>query len=194
MHCNGDEMHMMRKLGWASLLAAAVALGGCDDDNGSSDTTAGTSATMTGTGGDTDPMTTGLTEGEETSGGQESSGGGAECDDPPSHDAVIQPIWDAACVAACHEPGGSWQTTDLSPGAAYDALVDADGVQTQALADIKLVIAGDTENSYLINKLDGTQADIAGTAGGVQMPSGAPPLSADQIALVEQWIACGAQP
>lgn len=195
-------MQNMRKFGWVSLLAAAVALGGCDDDDDDSSSTAATmtmTATVTATAtegntdtdsdaesGDTDP-----TDGE-------SSGGGVDCSAAPSHASDIQPIWDANCVAGCHEPGGVWQSTDLSPGAAYEALVDADGIQTMALTDVSLVIPEDTANSYLLNKLRGTQGDIAGAAAGTRMPQGeggadVPPLSDAEIELVEQWVACGAE-
>ncbi len=192
-------MHNMQKLGWVAMLASTVALGGCDDDdNGDTGTSLGTSATMTATDGtDTDASSTDATDTMATTGaesGDSSSGGTADCEDAPSHAADIQPIWDAACVTACHEAGGSWPSTDLTAAMAYDMLVDADGIQTMALADVKLVIPGDTENSYLLNKLDGTQMDVAGAAGGTQMPQEADPLTADQIALVEEWIACGAEP
>ncbi|MGH1340080.1 MAG: hypothetical protein ACRBN8_00910 [Nannocystales bacterium] len=182
----------MRKFGWVSLLAASVALGGCDDDTEGTSTSATTGVTMgtdgTGDGesGDTDP-----TEGE-------SSGGSVDCSSPPSHATDIQPIWDANCVEGCHEPGGVWQSTDLTSAAAYDALVDADGIQTMALTDVSLVIPEDTANSYLLNKLRGTQEDIAGLAAGTRMPQGeggaeVPPLSDAEIELVEQWVACGAE-
>ena len=190
-------MYTMRKLGWISLLAAAVVVGGCDDDDDDT-TSVGTSATMGSTDTDgtgSDASTGDPTGGEETTGEAEgSTGEPVECDAPPSHDADIQPIWDANCVEACHEAGGSWPSTDLSPGMAYDMLVEADGIQTMALSDVQLVIPGDTEHSYLLNKLNNTQADVAGIAGGTQMPQGLDPLSAEQIALVELWIACGAEP
>jgi len=191
-------MHMIRKLGWATLLATTVAIAGCDDDDNNGETTLGTSATATATdtdtatGADTDPTTTDPTAGDES--GDESTGGSAGCEDAPSHATDIQPIWDASCVTGCHTAGGSWPYTDLSSGVAFDALVDADGTQTMALTDYKLVIAGDVEHSYLVNKLRNTQEAVAGAAGGIQMPSGADPLSEDQIALVEEWIACGAEP
>ncbi len=188
-------MRNMQKLGWVAVMAAAVAMGGCDDDGDDSGTgvaVTATDGTGTGTTGDaTDATDPSDSSGEESG---DSSSGAAGCDDAPSHAADIQPIWDANCVSACHEPGGTWPNTDLSPGMAYDMLVDADGIQTMALSDVKLVIAGDPDNSYILNKLNGTQMDVAGVAGGTQMPQEADPLSADDIALVEAWIACGAEP
>lgn len=193
-------MYTMRKLGWVSLLAAAVAIGGCDDDDDNNNTGVGTSATMSGTDSastDTDDPT-GDTESDTDSEGESSSGGqGVECTEmpAPSYATDIQPLWDAnGCISMCHETGGSWPSTDLTAGAGYDMLVEADGIQTMALIDVQLVIPGDTVNSYLLNKLNGTQESVAGTAAGTQMPQGLPPMSAEEIATVEQWIACGAEP
>lgn len=186
MHCNGDDMHIMRRLGWVSLLAATVALGGCDDDGDGSMTGV---ATMTGTG-------TGMGEetgdsSEPSTGGEESSGGDIDCSSAPSHDEVIQPIWDASCVTGCHAPGGSWATLDLSPGVAYDQVIEVEGVLSQ-LQGLDLVTPGDADNSFLLQKLKGTQTGAG--AGNEQMPLGANPLADADIALVEQWIACGAEP
>lgn len=188
-------MYTMRKLGWVSLLAAAVAMGGCDDDDNNSDSAVGTSATMGGTetaSTDTDPTGD---ESESESEDGSSSGGDIDCSAAPSYATDIQPLWDAnGCISSCHEPGGSWPSTDLTAAMGYDMLVEADGIQTMALTDVQLVIPGDTTNSYLLNKLNGTQEMIAGAAAGTQMPQGLPPMSADDIGTVEQWIACGAEP
>jgi len=195
-------MQNMRKFGWVSLLAASVALGGCDDDTDETSSSAATmtmTATVTATDGTTDTDSDSDSDSGDTDPTDgESSGGAVDCSSAPSHAADIQPLWDANCVDSCHEPGGVWQSTDLSAAAAYDALVDADGIQTMALTDVSLVIAGDTVNSYLLNKLRGTQADVAGLAAGTRMPQGeggadVPPMSDAEIELVELWVACGAE-
>lgn len=181
-------MQNIRKFGLVSLLATSVALGGCDDDTDDSSSSAAT-MTMTATVTDTD--------GSDTD--ESSTGDGIDCSAAPSHEADIQPIWDANCVEGCHEPGGGWPSTDLSPGMAYDALVDADGIQTMALTEVSLVIPEDVDNSYLLNKLNGTQEAVAGAAAGGRMPTStdpeveAEPLSDADIELVELWIACGAE-
>lgn len=176
-------MQNMRKLGMVSLFATSIALGGCDDDDNGQNSSSAATMTMTATVTDSDSGET---------------GDEIDCSSPPSHAADIQPIWDANCVTACHEPGGVWASTDLSPDVAYDELFEEDGIQTMALTDVNLVIPEDTENSYLLNKLLGTQADIAGAAAGTRMPQGeggadVPPLSDAEIELVEQWIHCGAE-
>jgi len=199
MHWNGHDMHMMRTVGRVSCLLAVVAVAGCDEDDNNSNSGVGTmtaTATATTTEGMETDTTTDPTGGESPTGGadESSSGGAADCDAAPSHATDIQPIWDANCVEGCHQPGGTWPSTDLTPEMAYDMLVEEDGIQTMALSDVQLVIPGDTDNSYLLNKLNGTQEDVAGLAGGTQMPQEADPLSAADIALVEEWVACGAEP
>ncbi len=109
-----------------------------------------------------------------------------------THDADIQPIWDAHCVGACHEAGGEWPLLDMSDGEAYDALVN--GMSSQA-AGLMFVEAGDTNMSYLWHKINGTQASAGG--GGVDMPKPRPMMdatvmTAEEISTVEDWINAGA--
>ena len=105
-----------------------------------------------------------------------------------SHSADIQPIWDANCTTNCHEPGGIYETLDLS-GDAYDDLV---GVMSGQALSLQFVEAGASDMSYLVNKLRGTQADAGGS--GAQMPTGGPALDEATIATVEAWIDAGAMP
>ena len=74
----------------------------------------------------------------------------------------------------------------------YDALVDADGVQTQAAPDVKLVVPGEPERSYLLAKMRGAQSQLVGGGAGARMPIGAEPRPDDELELVARWIACGA--
>jgi hypothetical protein len=53
-----------------------------------------------------------------------------------------------------------------------------------------LVAPGDSDGSYLLHKLRGTQGEVGG--GGLRMPYGALPLQQGQINLVQQWIEQGA--
>ncbi len=102
----------------------------------------------------------------------------------------IQPILTENCVE-CHGPGGKWPSLDMTVDA-YDDLVGVDGIQTMALADFMLVVAGAPELSYILYKLEGSQAEVAGAASGAQMPNSRPPLSADLQATIRTWIECGA--
>jgi hypothetical protein len=69
---------------------------------------------------------------------------------------------------------------------AYDNLV---GVPSAGVPDLTRVVAGDSESSYLINKLEGTHLDIGGV--GAQMPLGGM-LSQEQIDEIRAWIDEGA--
>lgn len=117
------------------------------------------------------------------------AGGTPGCEDI-SFATDVQPILDSICIE-CHTPGGPWPSLDMTVDA-YDDLVNADGIQTMALADIFLVAPGDPESSYILYKLAGTQAEIAGAAAGTQMPQGFDPLPADQQETIRTWIECGA--
>lgn len=185
-------MHNTHRLGLVALLAAAVSIVGCDDGDGDDETGVGTNPTTNSTD-PTDTDTMGETEDDASS--SSSSGEDIDCSSAPTHEADLQPIWDESCVEGCHEPGGDWGSLDLTSGVAYDFLVDFTGLQTMGLGDVRIVVAGDTANSYLLNKLRGTQLDVQPNAdvAGTQMPQEAPPLSDEDIDMIELWIACGAE-
>lgn len=116
-------------------------------------------------------------------------GGDGDGDVELSHAADIQPIWNANCVAACHEPGGTAATfLDLS-GDAYAAIVDVTSIQAPGLS---VVETGNAADSYLVAKLRNMQVEVGGN--GVQMPSGVAPLPEETIATIEAWIDGGALP
>jgi hypothetical protein len=64
-------------------------------------------------------------------------------------------------------------------------LVDVPSVEVPGL---HRVAPGEPDNSYLVQKIEGRAAV------GDQMPLGGPSLDAEQINLIRQWIAAGAQP
>ena len=77
--------------------------------------------------------------------------------------------------------------TDAATSAA--SLVGVDPTNSTARqAGQKRVMPGDPARSFLLNKLTGQMEFGEGD----QMPQGANPLSADQIALIRQWIQAGA--
>jgi len=96
----------------------------------------------------------------------------------------IQPIFNSSCVV-CHQGAGQGGLT-LEPGKAYTNLVGVKSIESPLMR----VSPGSPDNSYLLNKLQGTQTQVGGS--GLQMPSGAPPLSSAQISLIQQWISQGA--
>jgi len=91
-----------------------------------------------------------------------------------------------ACVA-CHTDEGRTPAGGLNmkPGSAHASLV---GVASTGKAGAIRVIAGNPGNSYLVQKLEGA-SDIVG----LRMPRNGPPfLTAEQVALIRQWIQNGA--
>ncbi len=107
-----------------------------------------------------------------------------------SHASDIQPLWDANCVTACHEPGApAGGLLDLSTDG-YAAMV---GVTSGQAATFKIVEPNDAAASYLVGKLKGTHMDFEGGFGG-QMPAGKDPLSDADMTLISNWIDSGANP
>lgn len=91
-----------------------------------------------------------------------------------------------SCVS-CHTNQGRNPTGGLNLfGAPYDALVN---VPSRGRPDLKLVVPGDPDASYLIHKLDGRPGIV-----GARMPRAGPPyLSAGQILVIRRWIELGAR-
>ena len=102
-----------------------------------------------------------------------------------SYSRDIQSIFNNYCVV-CHQGAGQAGLT-LEPSLSYGKLV---GVPSTESATELRVKAGSPDQSYLLAKLNGTQAQAGGI--GAQMPYNAPPLSQAQISLVQGWIAAGA--
>lgn len=86
-------------------------------------------------------------------------------------------------VSGCHTGAGAPQGLRLDSANSYGMLV---GVPSSEVPSVLRVAAGDPDNSYLIQKLEGTAAS------GAQMPFGRTPLPAATIATIRQWITDGA--
>lgn len=116
-----------------------------------------------------------------------SSGGGSTTPTSSgvSYSKDVQPIFNNYCVV-CHQIQGEAGLA-LEPNRSYNNLV---GVQSTQSSTQLLVKAGAPEESYLLAKLNGTQAQAGGS--GVRMPYGAAPLSQAQLNLIRQWITDGA--
>lgn len=95
--------------------------------------------------------------------------------------SIIQP----SC--GCHVGGTGGLTLGGDAASAFAAIV---GVGSSA--GIPQVDPGNSDNSYVWHKINGSHADVGG--GGGQMPKGGAPLSADKIATFAQWINEGANP
>jgi hypothetical protein len=83
----------------------------------------------------------------------------------------------------CHAGAAAPLGLRLTEDASYAALVNASSVEQPAL---KRVAPGNPDASYLVQKVNGSAA-----VGG-RMPLGGPPLRADEIAALRQWILDGA--
>lgn len=91
-----------------------------------------------------------------------------------------------SCVT-CHTNQGRNPSGGLNLfSAPYDALVN---VASRGRPDLKLVVPGDPDGSYLIHKLEGRPGIV-----GLRMPRAGPPyLSAGQMLVIRRWITLGAR-
>jgi Ca2+-binding RTX toxin-like protein len=96
----------------------------------------------------------------------------------------IQPIFSGKCIG-CHNESSAPHGLILAEGHSYDLLVN---VASKEVPSLKRVEPGDPDNSYLVQKVEGTAA-----VGG-RMPLGRAPLTEAQIDLIRQWISEGADP
>lgn len=91
-------------------------------------------------------------------------------------------------VSGCHDGEGNVLPGVMnltSTAESFDALVNVASIQVPSLDRVE---PGDPDNSYLIHKLEGTQAE------GLRMPQGGPFLDQATIDDIRQWIADGANP
>jgi hypothetical protein len=87
----------------------------------------------------------------------------------------------------CHATGTEGGGISLAPSKAYANLVGVQSTESPTMARVK---AGDPDASYLIHKLDGTQAKAGGH--GSQMPFGGPYLDKPTIEAFRGWVREGA--
>ena len=98
-------------------------------------------------------------------------------------DTQIQPIFSGRCIG-CHSGSSPPHGLNLAEGHSYDLLVN---VASKEVPSLKRVKPGDPDNSYIVQKVEGTAA-----VGG-RMPLNREPLTAEQIGLLRQWISEGAE-
>jgi hypothetical protein len=92
-----------------------------------------------------------------------------------------------ACIS-CHTNIGRTPASglNLAAGAAYAALV---GVGSVGKPGAKLVVPGDPDASYLVQKLEGDPGIV-----GKRMPRNGPPyLTSGQMLVIRRWIELGAR-
>ena len=110
--------------------------------------------------------------------------GGEPIDPTATFTRVQNEIFTPTCGRiACHNPIGQQSQLVMTPGRAYNEIVNVASVEMPSL---KRVAPGDVANSYLYRKITG--AGITGD----RMPQTLPPLSDAEIALIRNWIRRGA--
>ena len=112
----------------------------------------------------------------------------------PTFSSIQRDIFEAAdssgrpSCSSCHNPnGGAFRQVglDLSTTGSHESLV---GVASRQKPGVLRVAAGDPDNSYLLQKLEG-RTDIIGG----RMPNRGPYLSDGQMAIIRRWIELGAR-
>jgi hypothetical protein len=101
----------------------------------------------------------------------------------PNFDSIQANVFDQYCVH-CHAGANAPAGLRLDAANSYVSLFGVPSVETGVLR----VAPGDANNSYIIQKVEGTAAV------GERMPAGLPPLPQEDIDVIRQWIAAGALP
>jgi hypothetical protein len=102
----------------------------------------------------------------------------------PTFSEVQTQIFDVSCaVSGCHSGGAPAAGMNLSAGLAYENIVNVVSEQDEMFYRIE---PGEPDNSYLIQKVEGTASS------GARMPFGQPALSNELIQLLRDWVADGA--
>ena len=102
---------------------------------------------------------------------------------PNFSDIQANVLTPTCATTGCHQGAGAPQGLRLDVANSYGLLV---GVSSSQASGVMRVAPGDPNNSYLIQKLEGT-ASV-----GAQMPLNAPPVERASIDVIRQWISDGA--
>jgi len=106
----------------------------------------------------------------------------------PTLSGDVQPILTANCTTGCHGGTQPILGQNLSEGQTISTTVN---VASTELPTMDRIEPGDPDNSYLVQKIQGTQASVGGT--GERMPLGRDALTQEQIDIIRAWIADGAK-
>ncbi len=117
------------------------------------------------------------------------AGSAGQCTDGACFARDIQPILSNNCaLSGCHAGTAPSLGQNLSAGVAYANIVCVPSVEVPGMMRVRPL---QPDSSYLVHKIQGTQADVGGSGG--RMPLGGTPLSQTQIDLIRAWIAAGAK-
>lgn len=104
--------------------------------------------------------------------------------DPATLSRIQADVLTANCTfSGCHSGAAPAAGMNLTAGQTF---LNTVGVASSEVPALQRVEAGNPDDSYLVQKLEGTAAV------GQRMPAGRAPLSAAQIATVREWISRGA--
>ncbi len=117
-------------------------------------------------------------------GGAGGGGGGGGTTLLPTFESIQAQVFDQLCIN-CHIGASAPLGLRLDDTNSFALLVGVASVQNSALLRVD---PGNPNDSYLIQKLEGTQST------GGQMPLGGTPLPQADIDVIRQWITDGAQP
>ena len=102
----------------------------------------------------------------------------------PNFSQIQANVFTPTCATTgCHFGAGAPQGLRLDAASSFALLV---GVASTEESAVLRVVPGDPDNSYLIQKLEGTASS------GAQMPLNAPALAQATIDVIRQWISDGA--
>jgi hypothetical protein len=107
----------------------------------------------------------------------------------PTLSGDVQPILTGNCAfSGCHAGSSPAQGMNLSEGQTFSSTV---GVASNELPTMNRIEPGDADQSYLVNKIQGTQDAVGGSGG--QMPLGGTPLTTEQVTTIRAWVEAGAE-
>ena len=105
----------------------------------------------------------------------------------PALSTAVQPILTASCaLTGCHAGTTPAEGLNLSSGQTFLNTVN---VAAQQVPSMVVVCPGAPDSSYLVHKIQGTQATVGGS--GSRMPLDAP-LSQTEMIIIRMWITAGA--
>jgi hypothetical protein len=102
--------------------------------------------------------------------------------------ADVQPILSVNCaLSGCHAGPNPVLGQDLSAGRTFGSVVDVPSIEVPRLRRVRPLLP---DSSYLIHKIQGTQASVGGSGG--RMPLTGGPLTEDEIIVIRAWVSAGA--
>ena len=102
--------------------------------------------------------------------------------------ADVQPILTANCTfSGCHAGPNAVVGQNLTAGQTFGSVVNVPSVEVPSLRRVRPFLP---DSSYLVHKIQGTQASVGGSGG--RMPLIGGPLTEEEIETVRAWIAAGA--